>query len=195
MVKEGVSDTSVVSDTSLTFPLPASLARSLLPFHHPRLSSPLASLHSPSSPSEVTLLLLPLLLRVPPAIARDGIATVVVAAVVAVVVVASVIAAGVTVVAVVGGGELVVVGRFSSSSGDLFLETLFVRPWSTSRSTWTDENTKNTVVRSVHRCCFSHFFTLFHTRSSVSNCFPGFPGSPGVSSQKVQRVSQKVRES
>ena len=78
---------------------------------------------------------------------------------------------------------------------DLFLETLFVRPWSTSRSTWTDENTKNTVVRSVHRCCFSHFFTLFHTRSSVSNCFPGFPGSPGVSSQKVQRVSQKVRES
>ena len=121
MVKEGVSDTSVVSDTSLTFPLPASLARSLLPFHHPRLSSPLASLHSPSSPSEVTLLLLPLLLRVPPAIARDGIATVVVAAVVAVVVVvASVIAAGVTVVAVVGGGELVVVGRFSSSSGDLF---------------------------------------------------------------------------
>ncbi len=120
MVKEGVSDTSVVSDTSLTFPLPASLARSLLPFHHPRLSSPLASLHSPSSPSEVTLLLLPLLLRVPPAIAQDGIATVVVAAVVAVVVVASVIAAGVTVVAVVGGGELVVVGRFSSSSGDLF---------------------------------------------------------------------------
>ncbi len=122
MVKEGVSDTSVVSDTSLTFPLPASLARSLLPFHHPRHSSPLASLHSPSSPSEVTLLLLPLLLRVPPAIAQDGIATAVVAAVVAVVVVvvASVIAAGVTVVAVVGGGELVVVGRFSSSSGDLF---------------------------------------------------------------------------
>ena len=60
---------------------------------------------------------------------------------------------------------------------DLFLETLFVRPWSTSRSTWTDENTKNTAVRSVHRCCFS---TLFHTFSHSIQCFELFPGVPRV---------------
>ncbi len=48
---------------------------------------------------------------------------------------------------------------------DLFLETLFVRPWSTSRSTWTDENTKNTAVRSVHRYCFSHCFHTFPPKS------------------------------